>query len=58
MHLRHAGVMLMHPIVAQVAYPHGGPGLWLFLLILGGVLGVVVYVLFRAQPPSGPKIGE
>ena len=48
----------MHPIMAQVAYLYSWPGFWLFLLIVAGGLGGLVYLLFRAMPPNGPRIGE
>jgi hypothetical protein len=45
--------------LAQVGYRYDWAGFWIILGALGAVIGVVVYLWFRSQPPSGPtKLGE
>ncbi len=44
----------MEALLAQVGYELGWPGFWLFLLIAVLVLGIVLYLLMRSQPPGGP----
>lgn len=49
---------LVSPLLAQVAYRQYWPGFWIFLGVAASVLGVILYLFFRSQPPSGPKMGE
>jgi uncharacterized membrane protein YhaH (DUF805 family) len=51
-------VTLVHPLAAQVAHRYGWSGFWILLILVAVLLGVIVYLLFSSQPPSGPKIGE
>jgi len=52
------GVMLVPLLATQVAYRHGWSGFWILLILVAVLLGIIVYLLFSSQPPSGPKIGE
>ena len=46
-------------LFAQVGYELGWPGFWMFLVIAIIVLGIVLYLFMRSQPPGGPpRIGE
>ncbi|MFT3765299.1 MAG: hypothetical protein QM820_07265 [Minicystis sp.] len=49
---------LASPLVAQVGYRGDWSGFWIILAILAGALGATLYLFFRSQPPSGPKVGE
>lgn len=49
---------LLSALVAQASYRTYWPGFWIFLGVAASVLGVLLYLFFRSQPPSGPKMGE
>lgn len=53
--MRDALVTLM---LAQAGGRESGPTWWIFLLIMASVLIVILYLFYRSQPPSGPRIGE
>jgi hypothetical protein len=44
---------------AQVGYLLGWPGFWIFLVVCGAIVALVLYLFMRSQlPPGGPRIGE
>jgi hypothetical protein len=49
---------LASPLFAQAHYGGYWPGFWVFLGVVAAVLGVILYLFFRSQPPSGPRMGE
>lgn len=51
-------VLLASTLFGQVGYRGYWPGFWIFLAVVAGVLAVILYLFFRSQPPSGPRMGE
>jgi len=49
---------MLPAILAQVGYRGGWPGFWIFLVVVGIGLGIVLYLFMRSQqPPGGPPLG-
>jgi hypothetical protein len=49
---------LASSLLAQAGHSQYWPGFWVFLGVIATVLGVILYLFFRSQPPSGPRMGE